>query len=757
MADDVASPAPEPKVAELPSPAAATPKGADGESPRRGMANQQAKNPLGPDERAFNEAYERGRMLSTGGPMAFMRDADVQEMHVGDRYYNYASAGGANKPSSGSVRKEELHWVRARYVPVKEYEDLRGALKRQPLLLLWGHPGTGRFTTGVRLLDEFASNGVSRFDVGQLIGSLTASDFESGRGYVLELPGASGMALPENALDKLRDLVEKSGSFLVLVTEGSSASHGGYAVHCSPPDRDELLERHLAEEVRPDDSIRGEDLLDQLASNRRLTDALGPAPRPAETAQMARLLAEFGRGEIELEEVEQQAARMVHQQVVDWFAGLAGLPSTELREALQLAAFRIALAVLDKSPYHMIVEASRVLSARFLEEQGSQPSRRQAVFVDDQRSRLPSSRAEIVDGFASFGLVRLPVGLAGYSDPRLPVVLLSYVWQHHHNLRLAVVDWLKALSKDSRPHIWVRAAQAAGLFCSLDFHVAFDSMIRQGASAAGKKRAWQRRWFAALALDQAARDERVAEAVDERLKYWRRHGSGAELWTAALAWGYDLGRRTIEVALEELRILGTPVEQRAALDECLDHDQVVAAAYSVANLFAFGEVGPVIDVLDSWTASERQSLRELAWHVVVQLMHMHGFHLDRPSAAAGRSERPLPQTRERWPLLLALQDDDPRLTMPISGLIYWGMRGRRGDRMAKVLFGPWIRAAEKDQDCLRALVRFVPNLIRDESDASRLIHLVKRMRLDWCDPLKDRPAALLENAITMPGSREGVL
>lgn len=710
--------------------------------------------PYGSDRRAFGEAYDEGRNLTTDGPMAFIRDSIADEVHVGDRHYHYA-AGRGGRRRSGSVHEDELEAVRARYVPVAGYDDMLSTLADRRVLVLCGEPGTGRFTTAVRLLDDVGSEMISRFDAGQDIGALAANDFESGHGYVVELLGAAGSSTTETQLDKLRNLVETSGSNVVLIVERDDLQGrhlGNYVVLYSPPESDRVLESHLVEEVRGDDQD-AQSLLLRLGETPRLRRALGPAPRLVEVAQMARLLAEHGRGAITLDEVEAQAAQLVQRQVVEWFAGLAGLGRAELGDALRLAAFRIALAVLNRSPYNMVAEAGRQLADLFVKDLKGVSTTESSLFADDHQSRLPRSRAEVVEGWVSFGLERVPVGLARYSDDRLPVVLLSYVWKNHHGLRKAMVRWLKELSKDGRAMIWVRAAQATGLFCSLDFHSTYQDMIHPGAAAMGKRR-WQRRLFAAVALDQAARDERVADAVDERLKTWRRYGTAAERWTAASALGYDLGRRSIDSTFEELRVLGTPSEQQSALDDWTDSSLVRASGYSVANLFAFGEVEPVLGKLAEWTSSDRLSVRKLAWWAMLYLIHMHGFDLNQLGLSAGREERPTPTTREHWPLLLALQHEQPHLATPIADLLRWGLRGRQGDFVARYLFGPWIRAAEKDSECLHALIAFVPHLVHDEFDVRRLHYLVNRLPHDWSDPLKDDAARLLEAAIRMPAPRE---
>ncbi|HEX8868215.1 MAG TPA: hypothetical protein VF821_21335, partial [Lentzea sp.] len=248
----------------------------------------------------------------------------------------------------------------------------------------------------MRLLDDVGAEMISRFDAGQDIGALTSNDFESGNGYVVELLGAAGSSTTETQLDKLRNLVETSGSNLVLIVERDDLQGrhlGNYAVLYSPPETDRVLESHLVEEVRGDNHD-AQSLLLRLDETPRLRRALGPAPRLVEVARMARLLAEHGRGAITLDDVEAQAAQLVQRQVVEWFAGLAGLGPAELGDALRLAAFRIALAVLNRSPYNMVAEAGSQLADLFVRELKGVSAKESTLFADDHQSRLPRSRAE---------------------------------------------------------------------------------------------------------------------------------------------------------------------------------------------------------------------------------------------------------------------------------------------------------------------------------------------------------------------------
>jgi hypothetical protein len=69
--------------------------------------------------------------------------------------------------------------------------------------------------------------------------------------------------------------------------------------------------------------------------------------------------------------------------------------------------------------------------------------------------------------------------------------------------------------------------------------------------------------------------------------------SHAERCTAAIALGYELGHRSVETSLDELRIIGTPQEldDRSSPDEAtLDQhsDLILVAGLSIARLFATG-------------------------------------------------------------------------------------------------------------------------------------------------------------------------
>ncbi|MGW3959258.1 hypothetical protein ACWED2_05510 [Amycolatopsis sp. NPDC005003] len=766
MSDKPAGKPPAPPAA--PAAAKAAPKAGSGPekpdtpkpaAPKRDAAQQaesENEKERGDDEaRGVKEALSQGERylspkLAQYAPNATFTHSHISQVQIGDRYE--ISLGREISRRPGPVREDMLEWVRARYLPVDCHQDMADMLEQRNVILVRGQPGTGRVTTALHLLDRVARSRVFRLRTGENVKSLVTADFpEKNAGYVAELSRGLAGALTEENLDELRDRLKKASSFCVLIAPSdprSAEMFGGYAFDHKPPDPGELLAKHVRHEIRPEDPPGIEGDLADLQAASWTAEALGPCPRPQESVRMATLLVRHARGEITREDVERKAASAVSDQVTEWFAALQGLsPGAELDEALRLSAFRVALAVLNDSPYNLVAEAAELLGGKFVAATRKDDEYQVPLFADDPESRLPALRAKIVDGFATFGREAVPMPLMSFHDPRYPTAILDHVWQYHYRMRDPINAWLTKLTEDERPMMWVRAAQAMGYLCRRDFVYVYTKMIRP--RAVDGARGWllgNRRLSPAIALDQAAQDDDLRPAIIERLEDWRRSSSRPLRWTAAATYGFALGRLRVDETLEELRVLGTPSESREPLDEGDDWDVVWIAGYSVAKLLAFGRVTEVLDCLRRWLDSDRSSLRRLALRSLRHLTDFYGFELDRLEMAA--ADRPaLPAGAEQWPLLLTLHSQDPGLTEPICGLLRRSLRNREGDALARHFLARWIRCAEHDPALLDVLAGFMVRLVEKEGDEQRLLYLIGRLTKDWADPLEPDVAERLTASI----------
>jgi hypothetical protein len=646
-----------------------------------------------------------------------------------------------------------LERIRGTYALVPGFERMLATVREHRLILLRGLPDTGLTTTAVRLLDEVTGGQVARLDLATGLGSIREKDLSKKRGYVIRLPSSSVAAQPnESQLDALAELLDKRECHCVVLDAtgpGEQDELDGYAFDYEPPDWTDVLSRHIAWRLRPDDPEGTEQrrLMD-LADDPGLLAALGPAPRPVNAVGLADLLVRHSRGRLSLIEVAARCAGMVLEQAATWFTVLRHPQSAdgdERSDSLALAAFRIALAVLNISTYHQVAAAAAKLETHMTKVITAQVTTPRVSSVSlDQHSVLAMSRARTTPGIMTFGADAVVLGeLVEYEDNRFPSAVLEHVWQEYHWLREAMVNWLIELGDDETAIIWVRAAQAAGVLSAIDFHYGFQKLIRERVVA---ETARQRR-FAAIALDQASQDSRSRRAVLAFLKRWRRAGGDHARWTTAAALGYGLGLEDIDATLDALRILGTPDESRPALDDSTGtREMIVVVGRSLRQLLAFGAVEPVLLTLTDWLVHRRNSMRTLARSAVLELIRARGFHSSYLEVSGGRDYRSDRPEHERWPLLLALQHDSPRLTEPVVELLCRALRGRDGDRMTD-RFRSWIRISENDSACLAALERFLPLLVRSADDAARLIHLIDRLRHQWAEPLRPDVAERLETAL----------
>jgi hypothetical protein len=745
------------------------------------------------DEQGY-DAYAGGRQVLSPSAVTVTAARDAQI-----NIQSFMVRGGV-APTPGPVRQDQLDTVRARYVEVPEHVGLTESLRSRHLLVLIGPPGTGRSTTALHLLDLLAEGAVSRLDADPHM--LDPDQIERGRGYLGEL--ARKRDDPSRAqADRLADALERCGAYCVLVAPPDGGIRSGYATYaatCTAPDPQQLLAQHIDAQLTendPDDTL---ERLVELAGSKRFVDALGPAPRPHEVAGLAGLLVAHGRGELTEDQAVARTAGFLEDQIAEWLSVLHGSSLGERAErARRLTAFRIATAVFDGMPRHYAAETAEALAGWMAQPptstplpDGSQPpapaprTLTRISGIGEEEVVLDATRVRVDRDFVRVrGGAQVPASVLRFRDPRTPVALLRQVWDRHLWLRGPMVAWLECLARDPRRAVRVRAAQAAGLLCSFDFSHTFSALVLPAAEAEPARRppagnddddddddvdydadhTWRRRReFAAVALDHAARDQQVEGVASTTLRGWRRSGSAAVMWTAAAAWGLDLGRRDVALALDELRIIGTPQEARELTDSRLSSSEeqlIWIAGQGIARLFATGAHDQVVAQLSDWIGARRRrrSLYLLAVQAIVYLAHLSVSQVGRAEDDDSEGVPLTPELsgpRAQWPVLLALHDTEPQLAGSAAQLLRAGLRSPWGDVVADTL-APWLRLAERDPLALTAVESILPFLVREPWDRAQLRSLVERRRRAWADALSpdiaDRLKAVLDEIDIESGRR----
>lgn len=738
-----APPPPEPDKAQASSASPGTDATPDSPAPSFSSAHRTF------DDQA--KEYTQGRETLRPPDTTYISGGRDQQVHVGDRIYYQAARRAVAEP--GELNAEQLSDLTARYVPVPDYGRMLDDLERRRLLVLVGPPGSGRSTTALRLLAEAADGKVCRLEPEIDLRSVDEAVVGSGRGS-LAVMTAPAVPPTQAQADKLATLLAREKSFCVIVATPSPAvllAFAYYRTDCASPPFTALLRGYLDLALGPDDPPRTAERLIELAEGAEIQQALGPGPRASEVAELAALLVDHSRGELPLTTVCTGAAAFLERRIGRWFSDLGGSPRRDTAERRQrLAALRLALAVFDGLPQHIVGETSALLGERVLAAESALPNPRPPSVLDLDDTLLTALEAEVVSEDIVFGGVAIPSQVIRYRDRRTPAALLTHVWTRHQHLRPAIVAWLAALSTHPQPAVRNRAAQAAGLLAAADFSHAYPALIEPAAGARPRRRSptpahegqvdelnadeerWElRRGFAALALDQAALDGRVAPMVETVLRRWRRSPDHALRWTAARALGFDVGLRSVTRSLDELRVIGTPwelldIDEVPVRDRAQIWDLRWVAGLGVARLFASGDHHQVIAQLRQWLRDRRKSVRELAQQSVVIMAELRTTAVSTDGVAPGR---------ERWPVLLGLTTDDPSLPGPVGGLLKTVLEsGPAGDVLLEMI-GAWWDLGESDPPVIDAFLHLLPHVVVDERDRRRLTFAVDERSRRWADPL----------------------
>ena len=677
-----------------------------------------------------NQAYRSWiRTVRASGAAAFVGGGHIGVLNITTVSGGYDRGGHA----PGLVRPELLNELINRYVPPVGYDAFVTRLSSTRLLVLRGAPGTGRTATGLRLLARLTDS-VSRFPPDADLRTLTAAELEPRCGYLHEL--TLGSATPASAeVDRLCAHLAERDCYLVLIAQ-HDIRHGdsfdGYIADCPLPDPGELFQRAVEYEMGRCPGLGR--VLDEITVDIKPGGPRG-AQTPAEVRWLVAHLISTAAADRSAADLDLLNNDLAARYVSAWFEPLAGLPVTaEGDESVRLAAFRIALAVLNDSPFSLVVEAAEDLAERILIARSPRRMPGRPVFTSHGADYAANSRASLRPGAVRFITATAPASMVAFDDNRLQLAVLRQAWAIH-DMRNPLLSWLESLSNDSRPLVYMRAALAIGLLTAWDFSYTFHDRIDPWA----RSKEASRRWTAAVALDEASRSEQVAPVVREVLDAWCEKGTSAQRWTAAIALGYELGLHDPDKTLKQLRKLG-----------CWKNGELAEiASWATARMFVLGAIKPVVKALGAWLDDDRRLVRELGLRTVLRITDMKVDDLEDDFEITADSTAGWTRLADRrqWPLLVALADDDPGMLDPLADLVWQLTRSAKAEKGSVAALKRWMNAGKKDRACIVPVGHFLALLGDDESDRARLLHALSLLRRDRDEPLPGDIADHLELAI----------
>jgi hypothetical protein len=530
------------------------------------------------------------------------------------------------------VRDEDLPEV---YVRPDEYPRARQALAEHRLVVLRGRTGSGRNAMARHLL--LHELGVEQID--ELGPDTQPAQIRplKDAGQLLERwsPEQAGR-LDDDHLREWRAALERwQGYLVVTVDEDVSLPTSVPLVECtSVPDLQLVLQQHLGYFLRTREGLplrkedlewlRGDKVRRRLHRKRELRSTVRLARRLARPLAAAPTPEHFRLLEPWLDDDDDapaQSAKRLFEESPD----------------VDHWGFVISLAVYDGGRYQLVADAAGLLARRLAP---GDPRNAAAWQPGPARAdRLERAEAELFDSREQpEPFIRTPVSRARFKDPELPHAVLDLVWSELDGLRGPVRDWLDALGGDGDLEVREPTAVAVGYLASHGFGYVLDLIIEPWA-----RRDDRTREAAALALGALARKEPFTGQVLALLSRWA-HGQDPPLRaTAAIAYGWSIGRRRPDVALRELRSL-------ARRGNAQELPIVARALYELVRRWRDREV---LEALCAWTrAPERTTWtpaeRRLLWTGLAAFLWIAHLY-----------EQGRPRREGLWPLLLVQAEEHP--------------------------------------------------------------------------------------------------
>lgn len=238
--------------------------------------------------------------------------------------------------------------------------------------------------------------------------------------------------------------------------------------------------------------------------------------------------------------------------VEDWFGAEGGRSPGEL-------SLLLAVAVLHGVPYATAARHAEKLERLVADASRIRLSRQPAETLRSRSARLADVMAVLEPGFIETEYGKSPADMVRLENPWLVSAVLGTVWQEYDLVCGALLKWLRMAGDDPDPDVRLRAAAAVGWLSQYDF-----AMLRRELFLPWAKGSSRAAWAAADALGQAAWLPETAPLVLALLDVWADQDNDYDLWwTAAVAYGGDVGVAYPNVALDHLLAIAEKDDPRA--------------------------------------------------------------------------------------------------------------------------------------------------------------------------------------------------
>ena len=592
-------------------------------------------------------------------------------------------------------------------INVGQHERAREILDRERLVVLHGPAGVGKGAAALLLL------GLDHEVLG-VDPSVTAKDlaefrqrFPYGpqRRYLVEALSPATAAQLSSFVTRTvtRDLGDEE-SYLIITVDDRVSLSPELAEYVVPwrdrPDAALALRSHLAYYLAEGDVAAVENRFDLVRLSSDLTDR---SLRSVD--EVARAVVKAFNGSQSFESLLDDLGFGAAARVAKWFS--AERSPDEL-------GFLLSVAVLGGCPYSTVARHARRLEKLIADGHRISLSKRRADPLRSRSRRVHEAMAMLEPGFVDTEYGRSPAETVRLESRWLVHGVLDIVWREYDLVADALLAWLYEAGDDLDPSVRLRAAAAAGWLSQYEFAAVRQRLLvpwAVGSSEAARA--------AADALGQATWFDSTAPLALGLLNVWARREQNYDLWwTAAVAYGGEVGVRHPSVAMDQMLAIVLRGDHRAPSVVAESAVRLVTSGGRFAQEIA----AHVLNHLTRWL---RQGLVAAltAQRVYVELLRR-------------ASDPDWPAATDYWRLLIAPENRDTSADLLRATLAERTFRADALDSLASL-----VRAVDQDQDSREKLegllMRVADGPGSTAVDGQRLLHYLNR----WASNRDPSPTA----------------
>ena len=505
------------------------------------------------------------------------------------------------------VSESDINFVDTEYVretgdddaadPVRRaVESLKMPLAQRNIVILAGPPGTGRYTTALRVLRDV---GVAGKNIRSLI-----LDWDRPRtaqiphtpqhGFILDLSVYEN--LPRDFYQGLSDYQQaaaRDGVYLaILATPGIwPESLSIPVVECAGPPAVEVAKAHVRYLAHDRESWLND-----------LSEQLGNTTSPEDAVRLARIIANPAI----------QNTADAKDEFLNWNIHLSNwFKKNNKAEDLRNRALLIAAALLEGLPAQIVMDSADKL----LQKVGVTSLTGGALAGPDLKARLDDIEAVPIDGD------RISLSKKKHA---LHEAVLVHVWQQRPQLRSVLLEWASEISAPNGiavKHL-PRIAEAVTRLAAGPGGGTVLRVVIKWTETDSKKH----RRLAVGVLDKMACHPAIGAAVRKSLYDWAGQKGTSEKLAEAIAkvCAGDFGLMYPRVALTRLRLLASREDQRAA-DAVAEATRALACAPDRRALILAEIVG--------WAENDDSAMRQAGTTAFLSLTDLTGEDAIAPSLA----------------------------------------------------------------------------------------------------------------------------